>query len=262
MVIPTPRSYLSNGKISMGLKNRDIMPLVDEWYWWKSYYGVARQSGIVANIHSIGKTIISGLIESDVCAQVAVTTFSQEFLKHNYDSRYIADNKFLELYSKLNWKLQREYKYWNIDMINAGFQGIRTHHEFGDKRLFLPINESESVDLSIIIPTNNVSPYIEDLLLKTYDNLTRSSILFEVFVVGDRMADVMLQILRKVAIKHISNFYLLESGTGSEAGRARNHAIKGLIEDEYVYFADSDDTFNFLALTETTHIAKKWELTW
>jgi len=142
-------------------------------------------------------------------------------------------------------------------MMNAGFHGIRTRHEFGDKRLFLPINGRERVDLSIIIPTKDVSPYIEDLLQKMYDDLTRSNILFEVFVVDDGSTDGTLQILRKFAVKHISNFYLLESGTGSGAGRARNHAIKGLIEGEYVYFADSDDTYDFLALAKATHTAKK-----
>ncbi|KAL3784647.1 hypothetical protein ACHAW5_003837 [Stephanodiscus triporus] len=248
-------AYLSNGDVSTGLENRDILPLDDERYW-KSYYGVSRQSGIVANIHSIGETIFSGLMESDVCARAAVATFSQAFLKKIHDSRYIADRKFPELYGKVNRKLQKEYKYWKSVLVNAGFHGIRTPHEFGDKRLFLPINGRERVDLSIIIPTKDVSPYIEGLLLKMYDDLTRSNIRFEVFVVDDGSTDGTLQILRKFAVKHISNFYLLESGTGSGAGRARNHAIKGLIEGEYAYFADSDDTYDFLALAKATHIAK------
>lgn len=145
--------------------------------------------------------------------------------------------------------------------MNAGFNDLNSYvqydHVCEDTEIFSSTKGTEVIDLSIVIPTKDVSEYLHDLLLKMYNDLTSTNIHFEVFVVDDGSSDGTLQILRKFAVDHSSNFYLLESATGSGAGRARNHAIKGLLEGEYVYFVDSDDTVDFMALAKATRTAKE-----
>ena len=174
----------------------------------------------------------------------------------------IANRKFPGLYGKLSRKLLGVETYWKSKLVNAGFEELKnsTQYVYGDVNIALSTNGEDGVELSIVMPTKDVSVYLSDLLTNLYNNLISANIRFEVFVVDDGSTDGTLQILRKFAAEHPSNFYFLESGTGSTgngAGRARNHVIKGLIEGEYVYFADTDDVFDFGALATATRTAKE-----
>jgi outer membrane scaffolding protein for murein synthesis (MipA/OmpV family) len=81
-----------NGNLSMGLKCRVLFPINDEKYW-KSYFGITRQSGIVANFHRVGHQVFSGLAAAKVgvCDRVAITTFAQLFFKKLWDTRYVSN---------------------------------------------------------------------------------------------------------------------------------------------------------------------------
>jgi hypothetical protein len=176
-----------------------------------------------------------------------------------YFDQNIADKRFPELHRKLCRTLQDVESYWKNELVESGFEDLRDfpQHVCEDEKLALLTKGMEGIDVSIIMPTKDVSAYLSDLLLEMYTDLTSANIRFEVFAVDDGSTDGTLQILRKFATEHSSNFYLLESGTGSGAGRARNQVIKGLIEGEYVYFVDADDTFDFVALAKATRTAKE-----
>ncbi len=238
------------------LENGDIS-LSDDDNYWKSYFAATQKSGSLANFFWFQGKISAFLMESDSCAQLAVTTFAQAFLDKIHASSYIADENFPELFGKVTRQLNREYSHWKSVMMDSGHEkSVNSTQVHGEDEL--SIEGTEKVDLSIIMPTKDTLPYLKDLLKKMYTDLTRSNIRFEVFVVDDGSTDGTLPILRKFAAEHSSNFYLLEADSGtSGAGRARNQVIKGLIEGEYVYFADSDDTFDFAALALATHTAKK-----
>ena len=70
-------TFQFNGNLSKGVNHRDLLPVDDEQYW-KSYFGITRQSGIVANFQ-----VFSGLAAAKVgvCDPVAITTFARLYFK-------------------------------------------------------------------------------------------------------------------------------------------------------------------------------------
>ena len=92
--------------------------------------------------------------------------------------------------------------------MNAGFEELKnsTRYVYGDVNIALLANGEDGVELSIVMPTKDVSVYLSDLLTNMYNNLISANIQFEVFAVDDGSADGTLQILRKFAADHPSNF--------------------------------------------------------
>mmetsp|Transcript_12043 Transcript_12043/g.17287 ORF Transcript_12043/g.17287 Transcript_12043/m.17287 type:complete len:328 (+) Transcript_12043:1212-2195(+) len=113
---------------------------------------------------------------------------------------------------------------------------------------------SPSIDLSIIIPTFNVIEFIEELIVSMYRKLASTRFEFEVFFVDDGSFDGTIDILEKYEKKK-SNFYFLTTAGEKGAGYARNMAIP-LVEGRFVYFADSDDTYDFQELLRAVNFAK------
>ena len=85
-------TFQFNGNLSKGVKHKDLLPTDDEQYW-KSYFGITKQSGIVANFHRVGHQIFSGLTAAKmgVCDRVAITTFAQLYFKKLWDTRYVSN---------------------------------------------------------------------------------------------------------------------------------------------------------------------------
>jgi len=80
-------TYQYNGEISKSLSYKDVLSLDSEQYW-KSYFGVTRQSGIVANFHYVGQMILSGL-KFDENTQAAVIVFAEAFFSKLHATSFI-----------------------------------------------------------------------------------------------------------------------------------------------------------------------------
>lgn len=235
--------------------------------YWKSYYQASRLGGYFPNVHQIGRRIFHEFRYRKLgqCAKVAVEDVAKMYFSWVRASGWIVEmQKSPEMKAKFERLLEAAERHWYGVLMDGGFDGdmgIKKKNIF--KRLFLsPWREMKDrrIDLSLILPTKDVADLLPDLLRALYDGLARSRISFEVFVVDDGSTDGTIQILREFAMAHTSNFYLLESGGGkSGAGRARNSAIP-LVEGQYVYFADTDDMFDFLALAEAVRYASKREV--
>jgi len=237
--------------------------------YWQEYYKSSRLGGYFPNIHSIGRKIFEGYRYEDLtlCAKVAVADVARMYFNWVRASSWIAEmQKSPQMTEKFKRLLGRAESHWNDKLVKGGFDvdvGVTTSGTGLGRFLSLlgrrnDVEVKKTIDLSLILPTKDVANLLPDLLRDMYTALTRSRLRFEVFVVDDGSTDGTVQFLRDFAAEHPTNFYLLESNSGgkSGAGRARNSALP-LVEGEYVYFADADDTFDFAALAGAVRHASR-----
>mmetsp|Transcript_26837 Transcript_26837/g.79318 ORF Transcript_26837/g.79318 Transcript_26837/m.79318 type:complete len:1011 (-) Transcript_26837:65-3097(-) len=231
----------------------------EEDHYWQDYYKSSRMGGYLPNIHNIGMAIFSGFHyrSRSPCEKVAVGDVAKMYFNWIRSSVWIAKlQKSSQMTEKFQRLLQRTERYWHGELLAGGFDvdvGV-------SEPLLSWFPSEEKIDLSLVLPTKDVVDLLPALLMDMYDGLTRSRLKFEVFAVDDGSTDGTIRVLRDFANAHSSNFYLLESGQEKPgAGRARNTAIP-LIEGEYVYFADADDTFDFAALAGAVRYASKHDV--
>lgn len=231
--------------------------------YWMEYYKSSRLGGYFPNIHKIGMKIFTNFQYRNLspCEKVAVGDVAKTYFNWVRASGWIAGmQKSPQMKEKFKRLLKTAEKHWHEQLVAGGFNvdvGVRRPVWGWFSRKRSDYVKEKKVDLSIILPTKDVADLLPDLLSDLYAGLTRSRLKFEVFVVDDGSTDGTIQILRDFATDHTSTFYLLESGSGkSGAGRARNNALP-LVEGEYVYFADTDDTFDFAALAGAVKYAAR-----
>lgn len=107
-------------------------------------------------------------------------------------------------------------------------------------------------EVSIVIPTYNVSNYIEHTLIsvinQTMDN-------FEIIIVDDGSIDNTVDICEKI-LKSSNIQYEILKQPNSGVSIARNRGIEAS-QGEYVYILDSDDLIHKDFLTKMVSVAKK-----
>ena len=106
---------------------------------------------------------------------------------------------------------------------------------------------NHSIDVSVILPAWNVSPYLRQCL----DSIVSQTLTnIEIICVDDGSTDGTLDILREYAEKDSRILVIHQENQG--AGAARNNAMR-YAKGKYLSFLDSDDFF------EPDMLEKSWE---
>ena len=233
--------------------------------WWNDYSQSAKLSGYIPNLHRIGKGLFQGFQYQGLsrCAKAAVNDVAKVYFNWLKASHWIVGmQKSEEMKSKFKRLLNRTERHWYETIRQGGWEAADDMHVGSVPSISsfrrLGWSNANDMDLSLILPTKNVADLLPHLLENMYESLTRSGITFEVFAVDDGSTDRTTDILHEFAGAHASNFYLLNAASSAQsgAGRARNRALS-LVEGKYVYFADTDDTFDFAALAGAVKFASK-----
>jgi Glycosyltransferases involved in cell wall biogenesis len=120
------------------------------------------------------------------------------------------------------------------------------------------LKNEHPIDLSIVVTTLNAASSIQLLLDQVYAELSQlavqSNFHFEIFSIDRGSNDDTFSVLRKYAQGQKSNFYLMSSSSDAGEGRAFNKAIP-FLEGKYVYFLNTDYSYNFTALAESVSYA-------
>ncbi len=111
------------------------------------------------------------------------------------------------------------------------------------------------LELSVVIPVYNAGPFIASLIARI-DQI--SKVTYEVFCVNGASTDDSPQIISQLEETR-STMYNIQLLYQAPAGSLRNLVIP-LLEGQYVFFLDADDSVDGLALESATRIALKSEL--
>ena len=110
------------------------------------------------------------------------------------------------------------------------------------------------IDVTIIIPVYNSEKYLskclDSLINQDYDSNK-----YEILLINDASVDHSLDIIKKYQRKY-SNILLIDSKKNNGVSSSRNKGIKKA-RGKYLVFCDSDDTYDFNALSILLNNAKR-----
>ena len=111
---------------------------------------------------------------------------------------------------------------------------------------------SPTPEISVIIPTYNVAPYIERAI---YSALSQKGVHIEVIMIDDASSDATLAIARKISDPRL---HIIEQPQNGGPSIARNKGIAAA-KGSWIAILDGDDAFDTGRLLKCLRLATDWQ---